>query len=98
MCTSQCARLLKNIPKMILHGPRAIFSKKSHFAEIFKNARYVCSNCVKTVHVRNNSFRGLSNESIANILVNNELFKSFCSRDRILPKYGHGRGHFRIFR
>ena len=28
----------------------------------------------------------------------NELPKSFGSRDRILLKYGHGRGHFRIFR
>ena len=28
----------------------------------------------------------------------NELLKSFGSRDRILPKYWHGRGHFRIFR
>ena len=54
---------------MILYGPRAIFSKKSHFAKISKNARYVCSNCVKTVNVRNNFFTGLSNESIANILV-----------------------------
>ena len=32
-------------------------------------ARYVFSNYVKTVHVRNNSFTGLSTESIANILV-----------------------------
>ena len=28
----------------------------------------------------------------------NELPKSFGSQDRILPKYGHGRGNFRIFR
>ena len=28
----------------------------------------------------------------------NELPKSFGSRDRILPKYGHGRGHFLTFR
>ena len=27
----------------------------------------------------------------------NELPKSFGSRDGILPKYGHGRGHFLIF-
>ena len=47
------------------------FSKKSHFAiaKISKNGRYGFSNCVATVHVRNNSFSGLSNESIANILV-----------------------------
>ena len=34
--------------------------KKSHFAKIFKNARDVFSNCVKTVNVGNNSFTGLS--------------------------------------
>ena len=28
----------------------------------------------------------------------NELSELFGSRDRILSKYGHGRGHFRIFR
>ena len=28
----------------------------------------------------------------------NERCKSFGSRNIILPKYGHGRGHFRIFR
>ena len=50
---------------MILYGPRVIFSKKSHFAKIFKNARYVFSNCVKTERVRNNSFTGLSTDSIA---------------------------------
>ena len=43
--------------------------KKSHFAKIFKNARDVFSNCVKTVNVGNNSFTGLSTKSIANISV-----------------------------
>ena len=28
----------------------------------------------------------------------NKLSKLFGSRDRILPKYGHGCGHFRILR
>ena len=40
--------------------------KKSHFAKIFKNVRYVFSNYV---NVRNNPFTGLSTESIGNILV-----------------------------
>ena len=79
----------------VIHGPRVIFSKKSHLAKIFKNARYVFSNCVKTVHVRNNSFTGLSTESF---WYQNESSKSFGSQDRILPKYGHGRGRFGIFR
>ena len=77
---------------------RVIFPKKSHFAKIFKNARYVFSNCVKTVHIKKNSFTGLSSDSLANIWYQNELLKSFGSRDRILPIYGHGRGRFGIFR
>ena len=48
-------------------GP--LFSKKSHFAKMGRYGRYSFSNCVTTVHVRNNSSSGLSNESIANILV-----------------------------
>ena len=50
---------------MFQHGPRAIVLQKSHFAKIGKKGRYGLSNCVTTVHVRNNSSSGLSNESIA---------------------------------
>ena len=76
---------LKNIPKKIIHGPRVIFSRRSHFGEMFKNSRYIFLNCVKTVHVRNNSFTGLSTKSIATILVPYyiKLPKFFGSRDRI---------------
>ena len=54
---------------MFKHGPRAIVLQKSHFAKIGKNGRYGLLNCVTTVHARNNSSSGLSNESIANMLV-----------------------------
>ena len=40
---------------MILHGPRVIFSTKSHFAKIFKTTD-IFLNCVRAVQVRNNSF------------------------------------------
>ena len=64
--------------------------KKSHFAKIFKNARDVFSNCVKTVNVGNNSFTGLSTKSIATILVPYiKLPKFFGSRD-IISRGGFG--------
>ena len=51
---------------------------------MFKNSRYIFSNYVKTVHVRDNSFTGLSTKSIATILVPYiKLPKFFGSRDRI---------------
>ena len=57
-------------------------------------------NCAERIHHRKDPFSGIANGSIANIAFwwENELSKSFGSRDRILPKYRHGRGHFRIFR
>ena len=48
-------------------GP--LSSKKSNFSKILKNVTYVFSNYVRTVHVGNDSFSGLSIGSIAVILV-----------------------------
>ena len=54
---------------MFQHDPRAIVLQKSHFAKIGKNGRYGFSNCVTTVHARNNSSSGLSNEGGLSLLV-----------------------------
>ena len=81
---------------MILHGPRVIFSKKSHFAKMLKNYRHIFLNCVRAVQVRNNSFTMscCKLSLLQTFWYQIELPKSFGSRDRILPKYGHGRGRF----
>ena len=42
-------------------------------------------------------FQGLKMGILRTFWWENELSKLFGSRDRILPKYGHGRGHFGFF-
>ena len=60
------------------------FSQKITFFQNVQELQISLLKLYKTVHVRNNSFTGLT-DSITD------------SRDRILPKYEHGRGRFGIF-
>ena len=43
-------------------------------------------------------FQGYEMSLLRTVWYKNELSRSFGSRDGILPKYGHGRGRFGIFR
>ena len=73
-----------------LHGPRVIFSKKSHFPKIFKNASwYVFSNCVKLCMLVTIPSQGWQLSLLQTFWYQNELPRSFCSQDGILPKYEH---------
>ena len=60
---------------MFRHGLREILHKKHNLPNFAKTAdTFAHIYCEKTVHVRDNSFAGSSNESIANILVKKLAF------------------------
>ena len=80
---------------------RGHFWLKTHFAKLDENAENAraVSEIVRKVHIIGKiSFHGLQMGLLQTFGWENELSKLFSSRDRILPKYGHGRGQFRIFR
>ena len=80
---------------------RGRFCLKTHFAKLDENAENArsVSEIVRKVYIIGKiPFHGLQMVLLQTFGWKNELSKSFSSRDRILPKYGHGRGHFRIFR
>ena len=80
---------------MVLVGYRVIFSKNSHFVKIFKSPDTFSQIVWKLCMLRTIPSQGCQLSLSRTFWFQNELPKSFCSWDRILPKYGHG--HFLTF-
>ena len=84
--------------KDVLTWSQGHFARKAQFAEFHKTVRYACSHCEKTVHVRDNSFSGSSNESIANILVKKmSSLRLLVLKIEFCPNKGKGVAVFAIF-
>ena len=76
------------------------FLLKKHILLKIRGKRQIIRfcNCAESIHHRKDPFQGLQMSLLQTFWWENELSKLFGSCDRILPKYGYGRGHFRIFR